>query len=349
MTAATAAAEMTDTLPPPYFSDRILACLKEPGGADDTGLVLEEGALRGTNSGRVYPFADGTIPALFLDQKGDGEGVTTAIKRFYEEYPFPSYEGLEDFGQLVQKGSKNPFSAQLLKAIGYNKTVLECGCGTGQLSHYLQLNNNHVLGIDMSLSSLGLAIQHKLRNGLSRSCFAQMNIFNLAIKDNSFDVVISHGVLHHTFDARRAFAQIVRKAKPGGIVMVGLYNYYARVPTYLRSKVIGLTGGKLDYVVRNRIHDARKADVWIKDQYYNPHETWHSIDEVLGWFEENGIEYLNTSPAILGTDGETTAGLFARTSPGTAFQRVVTQLGWLGTIAREGALFDVIGRKKEPS
>lgn len=334
---------------PPMFSDRILSCLKEPGDVDDSDLMLEDGGLRGVRSGRLYPFVDGKVPSLFVGQSGAGEQVTSTVKGFYEENPFPSYEGLEEFGQLVHKGSSNPFSSTLLDAIGYNKKVLECGCGTGQLSHYLQLNNNHVLGIDMSISSLKLAIEHKLHNGLPRSSFAQMNIFNLAIKDNSFDVVISHGVLHHTFDARRAFAQIVRKAKLGGFVMVGLYNYYARVPTYLRSKVIGLTGGKIDYVVRNRIRDERKADIWIKDQYYNPHETWHSIDEVLGWFKENGIEYLNTSPPILGTDGEATSGLFAKSEPGRVYQRVVTQLSWLGTIAREGALFDVIGRKKEAS
>src|SRR5262249_28729009 len=152
--------------------------------------------------------------------------------------------------------------------------------------------------------------------------------------------------LHHTFDARSAFAQVVRKVKPGGIIMVGLYNYYARIPTYLRSKVIGLTGGRIDYVVRNRIRDVRKADIWIKDQYYNPHETWHSIDEVLRWFEENEIEYLNTSPPILGTSAETAANLFAKSERGSAYQRVVTQLAWLGTIAREGALFDMIGCKK---
>src|SRR5262249_50040933 len=259
----------------------------------------------------------------------------------------PSYEGLEEFGQLVHKASRNPFSTHLLEAVGFNKTVLECGCGTGQLTHYLQLNNNHVLGVDMSTASLKLALQHKRHNALSRSSFAQMNIFELAIKDGSFDVVISHGVLHHTFDARKAFARIVRKAKPGGIIMVGLYNYYARIPTWLRSKVVGLTGGRIDYVVRNRIRDVRKADIWIKDQYYNPHETWHSVDEVLGWFSENRVEYLNTSPAILGTEGESSPSLFAKTGPGSRYQRIVTQLSWLGSIAREGALFDVVGRKKE--
>ncbi len=326
------------------FSDRILANLKAPGGTDDTTMQLVQDGLRCAETGKASPYING-IPSLYVPNEGEGKDVTARVKSFYEENPFPSYEGLEEFGELVNKGGLNPFSAELLKAIGYNKTVLECGCGTGQLSHFLQLNNNHVLGIDMSLGSLQLAVEHKLRNGLNRSAFAQMNIFDMAIKDNSFDVVISHGVLHHTFDAKRAFAQICRKVKLGGIVMVGLYNSYARIPTWLRSKVIGVFGSNIDYVVRNRIEDERKADIWVKDQYYNPHETWHSVGEVLGWFEENGIEYLNASPAILGTDGEKTQNLFEKTNPGNSYQRTVTQVSWLGTIAREGALFDVIGRK----
>ena len=62
---------------------------------------------------------------------------------------------------------------------------------------------------------------------------------------------------------------------------------------------------------------------WIADQYYNPHETWHSIDEVLGWFRENDVEYLNTSPAILGTSGEDAEGLFDETDPGNRAKRIV--------------------------
>jgi len=331
--------------PTPLFSDRILACLKEPGGGDDSDLDVAGAALLGRQNGATYPLIEG-IPSLYMADKGEGREVTDRVRSFYEENPFPSYEGLEEFSKLVNKGSQNPFSAQLLKAIGYNKTILECGCGTGQLSHFLQLNNNHVLGVDMSLGSLRLAVEHKVRNNLARSGFAQMNIFDLAVKDRSFDVVISHGVLHHTFDARRAFAHIVRKVKPNGIVMIGLYNRYARIPTWLRSKVIGIFGSKIDYVVRNRIHDGRKAEIWIKDQYYNPHETWHSLGSVLEWFDENGVEYLNTSPPVLGTKGEDAETLFDATDPGNAYQRLVTQLSWVGTIAREGALFDVIGRKR---
>ncbi len=327
----------------PLFSDRVLACLTPPGGGD-FDMVEEDGGLRCSQTGEFFPSLDG-VPSLFNATGERGGEITERVKEFYEDNPFPGYEGLEEFGELARKGGDNAFSSRLLKAAGYNRLILECGCGTGQLSQFLQLNNNNVLGIDMSIGSLKLALEHKLRNELTRSNFAQMNIFDLAVKDNSFDVVISHGVLHHTFDARRAFRHIVRKVKPGGIVMVGLYNSYARILSWIRSKIIPVTGGNIDYVVRNRIRDARKAEIWIRDQYYNPHETWHSIDDVLEWFAENDIEYLNCSPPILGTDGETADGLFAATSPGSRYQRIVTQLQWLGTIAREGSLFDVVGRK----
>ena len=326
------------------FSDRLLSCLESPGSGGTLELI--EGGFRDQKTQTVYPHIDG-IPSLYIPNEGEGEAVTNRVKSFYEENPFPSYEGLEEFGELVTKGHSNSFSKGLLKAIGYNKLVLECGCGTGQLSHYLQLNNNHVLGIDMSLGSLRLALEHKHRNALNRGSFAQMNIFNLAIKDGSFDVVISHGVLHHTYDAKKAFGHIARKVKPGGFVVVGLYNRYARVATWLRSKVINITKGKIDYVVRNRIRDPRKAKIWIKDQYFNPHETWHSIGEVLGWFDDFGLQFVNCSPAVLGSDGEIVESFFDDTSPGTPYQRVATQLSWLGTIAREGALFDIIARRKE--
>jgi len=326
------------------FSPRILACLKPPAADNGRDLESVEGGFKDPETGEVFPIIDG-IPSLFKAAPWEDTQITSRVRGFYEENPFPSYEGLEEFGELVSKGMRNPFTTRLLDSIGCNKTVLECGCGTGQLTHFLQLNNNHTLGIDMSLGSLRLAVEHKKRNQLARSSFAQMNIFELGIKDASFDVVISHGVLHHTFDARRAFAEISRKVKPGGIVMVGLYNSYGRIPTWIRSKLIGVLGNRIDYVVRSRIHDERKADIWVKDQYFNPHETWHSLDEVLGWFKENGIEYLNASPSILGTDAEEIPDLFAKTSPGTRYQRLVTQLSWIATIAREGALFDVIGRK----
>ena len=327
------------------YPDRLLVTLKVPDEGGEAHLERVEGGFRSARTGATFADIDGVPSLLGGSGATDDGGVADRIRGFYEENPFPGYEGLEDFSELVRKGFSNAFSRNLLDCVGYNKTVLEVGCGTGQLSNFLQLNNNYVLGVDLSLASLGLALEHKRRNRLARCAFIQMNVFDLAVRDASFDVVISHGVLHHTFDAHRAMRLICRKLKPGGILIIGLYNRFARVPTWIRGKLIGLFGDRLDYVVRNRIEDRRKAQVWVNDQYRNPHETWHSIDEVLGWFAENDIEFINCVPGILGTEGETASNFLAPSSPGNRYQRVVTELGWMASISREGGLFDMVGRK----
>jgi SAM-dependent methyltransferase len=324
----------------PLFPESLLGCMRPPS---EQGRSLERvsGGFRCPETHAFFPDRDG-VPSLFKEVDNDADDITASVKTFYEENPFPNYEGLEDFGSLVSRGQKTDFSRALLAAIGCNKSILECGCGTGQMSHFLSLNNNHVLGVDLSLSSLKLAIHHKLRNDRNRAAFVQMNIFDLAIRDAVFDVVISTGVLHHTKDPKRAFAAIVRKAKPGGIIVVGVYNRYARIPSAVRSKLLPMVGPKIDYVARTRIRDKRKAQIWIEDQYFNPHETWHSIDEIIDWFRDNGVTYLNCWPALVGFGDER---LFCETETGSRARRLATQWSWLANNSREGGLFVATGRR----
>jgi 2-polyprenyl-3-methyl-5-hydroxy-6-metoxy-1,4-benzoquinol methylase len=323
--------------------DRLMACLRTPGATEDGSLERIEGAFLSAQA--VFPDREG-VPSLLrpIEAKGS-DSITAKIKSFYEENPFPNYDGVQEFGDLVNRGQKTVFARNLLKTIGFNKLVLECGCGTGQLSHFLSLNNNHVLGVDLSLSSLKFAIEHKRRNRVPRVGFVEMNIFDLGVKDECFDVVISTGVLHHTKDAPAAFASIARKAKPGGLIVVGLYNWYGRVPTWLRAQMIGVLGPNIDRVVRNNIRDKRKAEIWVKDQYYNPHETWHSVDEVMGWFRANNVEYLTCEPPIIGTNAKGSGDMAVARPAGSRTARVLTQLSWLGSIGWEGALFVMVGRK----
>ena len=326
------------------FSEKILKCLKDPKEDENTDLVLEGNQFRCLQTGNTYPIED-EIPRLYVPETREGENITSQIKSFYETNPFPDYNGLEEFGELVNKGYTNKFTRNLLKSIGYNKLILECGCGTGQMTHFLQLNNNSTLGVDLSLSSLALAIEHKRRNNLKRAHFCQMNLFRLGIKDESFDVVISHGVLHHTYNAKLAFSRIARKAKPGAIVILGLYNSYARIPTWIRSKLIKRFGPNIDKVYRSKKKNQKTANTWIQDQYFNPHETWHSIQETMRWFDENGIEFLNCYPSILRTSGESSENLFSQSTTGGSWEQVLTQLSWIWKTSYEGGLFDLIGRK----
>jgi len=53
----------------------------------------------------------------------------------------------------------------------------------------------------------------------------------------------------------------------------------------------------------------------------------------------------NCLPEIIGARSNLRDGMFAEANPGSKTARVLTQLSWLGSIAAEGALFVMIGRR----
>jgi len=227
--------------------------------------------------------------------------------------------------------------------------VVEIGCGTGQLTNFLAIAHRTVVGTDMCLNSLRLAQKFKIEHDLERATFAQMNLFQPALKDGFFDVVISNGVLHHTSDCREAFRRISRLARPGGYVVVGLYSAYSRKLHYARRAVFrwtGLTSAWLDPQFA-RVDAVGKREAWFQDQYCHPHESCHTLDEVLGWMEETGLEFINSipkpipGPAI--TEGE---HLFAPRSQANAVSRFLSQVGSMSNGYREGGFFIIIGRRR---
>lgn len=276
--------------------------------------------------------------------------ITKKINEFYEQNPFPNYEEFDSLSSFNEKASRGIYAKMLDEQIPLNVKILECGCGTGQLSVFLSKGQRIVIGQDLSLSSLKLANNFKTKFGIFNLKLVHADIFDLPFPKNEFDFVISKGVLHHTYDAKKAFETISRLIKPGGFIIIGLYNKFGRIPSWFRkqlSKVIPGSVNKLDYVLKNFAKSDRKRNAWILDQYYNPHETWHSVDEVLGWFKEYGFDYINSIPKITLSETFTiNEKLFQKQKAGYKTEHLITQLLWIFTISREGALFDIIGRKK---
>ena len=69
---------------------------------------------------------------------------------FYNDVKFPNYEDIEDFGTLLDKAERSIFAKLLDNEIPIGATVLEAGCGTGQLSIFLSRYNRQIYGIDIS-------------------------------------------------------------------------------------------------------------------------------------------------------------------------------------------------------
>lgn len=298
------------------------------------------------NIGGIHSFIDSNETA-----SGKVNETTRKIREFYETNPFPNYDEFDSLGTFYEKAKMGIYAKLLDEQLPTNVKILEAGCGTGQLSNFLANYQRQVIGCDMSLNSLILANNFKIKQQIRNVEFVHADIFNLPFKENSFDFVISKGVLHHTYNCHQAFNQIAKLVKPGGFIILGLYNSYGRFPTWLRKQFYMLFPDridKIDYILKNFAKSDGKKRAWILDQYANPHETWHSVDEVLGWFDQLGFTFINAIPKISFSntfaEGER---LFLKSPRGNSFEHFIIQLLWIFTISREGALFDIIGRKKK--
>jgi hypothetical protein len=70
------------------------------------------------------------------------------------------------------------------------------------------------------------------------------------------------------------------------------------------------------------------------------------VDEVLGWFDAGGVDFLSSIPAADGSPFTPSTRLFEPHPRGTRTGRVATQLEMLMTGGRDGGLFIMIGRKR---
>ena len=271
---------------------------------------------------------------------------TEAVRRFYDAAPFPGYPSRDSLQALRARADRNPFVRLLDEAIAGDARVLEVGCGTGQMCLYLARADRVVVGLDLSGAALRLGADAARRFGLERVRFVQSDLRDVGLHAGSFDVVYSSGVLHHTPDPRASFARVARMVAPGGTVVVGVYNAFARVPTRLRRATARLTGFRLvpfDPVLRDRAADPARREAWLRDQYQHPEEHVHTVVEVQRWFAENGLEYLRTYPsAVLDEEPDQ---LFSPAPDNWRVEGWLAQLGWMRTLGREGGLFFTIGRR----
>ena len=100
--------------------------------------------------------------------------------------------------------------------------VLDLGCGTGRWSKYIGARAAFIEAIDPSVA---VYAAKRFTGSMPNIRVTQASCDNIPFADESFDLVMSLGVLHHIPDTREALRAAVRKAKRGGHVL--LYLYYA--------------------------------------------------------------------------------------------------------------------------
>ncbi len=135
--------------------------------------------------------------------------------------------GTREFFDAVERHRYTEYAPWMPEVMGFTEfagaRLLEVGCGMGTDLLQFARGGASVTGVDLTPLSIQISQQHFAVYGM-RSDFAISDAEHLPFADESFDVVYSNGVLHHTPDTAGAVREIHRVLRPGGLARVMLYH-----------------------------------------------------------------------------------------------------------------------------
>jgi ubiquinone/menaquinone biosynthesis C-methylase UbiE len=153
------------------------------------------------------------------------------VRSFWQANPcgtkFANAEpGTRRFYELVE-GHRYRTEWHIPKAAGFAETkglkVLEIGCGLGTDGAQFAKTGADYTGVDLTDAAIELARRRFQLFNLPGQ-FQTADAERLEFADETFDLVYSHGVLHHTPDIAAAISEIHRVLKPRGRAVVMLYH-----------------------------------------------------------------------------------------------------------------------------
>jgi arsenite methyltransferase len=138
-----------------------------------------------------------------------------------EDLRYPAeLAGVPDAAVESFAGVANPWE---LGRLAPGERVLDLGSGAGTdslIAAQMVGQQGHVTGIDMTLEMLAKARAAAAEIGLSNVEFVESEAEQLPFPDESFDVVISNGVIDLIPDKDAVFAELFRVLAPGGRIQI---------------------------------------------------------------------------------------------------------------------------------
>lgn len=201
------------------------------------------------------------------------------------------------YGPLWNNFSKNQNLEAinlLKKRIPYNffknKKVLDAGCGGGRYSNAIKfLGAKSVIGVDYG--DLGLKVAKRNYSKNKNIKFQKEDILNMSFKDNTFDVVYSNGVIHHSTDLKKGIREVVRVCKKGGYIWLYLYSiggafWYSR---RLMNKLMKKIPYSYSQKILNLINTPTNRFIFM-DNWYVPIEQHCGHEDVKKILKTLGVE-----------------------------------------------------------
>lgn len=291
---------------------RCISCegkLKVNKEKERLGKHLVEGELKCTKCKKKYPVRN-AIPRFVKDDM--------YVSSFSFEWQTHKQTQLDsvsgDKESDVTFFEKTTFTPKELKG----KLVLDVGSGSGRFSEVVLNHGGSVIGVDLSYAVDAARGNFPLTAAVD---FVQADIFNLPFAPESFDLIFSIGVLHHTKNTKQAFMMLPKLLKKKGKVAIWLYSllvfrYYV-MSEFLRkytSKMnqrllywlshiavpyyhlvnLRFVGPIFALLLPTSTHPKAEWRVLDTFDWYSPTYQWkHTTAEVFEWYKEAGLSDLN--------------------------------------------------------
>ncbi len=148
----------------------------------------------------------------------EGENIDSeVVKSFGEEWL--KFQHFSD--EMIVRCGEEYFDLVSEDILNKQSYVLDIGCGTGRWTKYLTGRAGFIEAVDPSNSIF--AADNLLEN-IPNVRLTKAAIESIPFNDETFDFVMSVGVLHHTPNPAKAMIDCVKKVKKGGYFYCYLYH-----------------------------------------------------------------------------------------------------------------------------
>jgi len=184
------------------------------------------------------------------------------------------------------------------------QTFLDIGSGSGIHSLAASMLGAKVTAVDIDPASVKATNSVLASHGFSAVVPKQASVFDLdPVTFGQFDIVYSWGVLHHTGDMWRAVAKAADLVRPGGRIVLGLYDktpfcrfWRLEKAWYSKASKITQRRARAAYMAVFRLKCAligRSFSKWVADyDLYRGMDYYHDLHDWMG-----GYPYQSARPA----------------------------------------------------
>jgi len=242
------------------------------------------------------------------DDSTNLSAATARTKKLFDAY--------EVCNQQQNRYPEYPFIDEpVRRCAAKNGMLYDIGCGRGYwFNHYQELGvpKANITGVDLSDAAVS-----RLHSQGYRAIQADSTKMD-RVGSEVADLVIATGSLMVTEDTHQAFKQCRRLMKPGGEILVNLYNIYHPYFWFIHKLTWPLrTYGEKwvrywwlpflfffqvqNYIRRGCFLNRPDLEAVFYDQVMVPFAHLHSVREVRSWMEESGLTVLGTGYNLWGS------------------------------------------------